>query len=365
MTKSKIKFIPGLGHISDGRWKSGLSWVFVFCLHLAIIGLGIYRRKLFGFSEDPAVISSVFAIALLAFTWVLSWLHLKSVTGEASQDRYSYWDVVKSKFKKDKKGISGAIIVVLMVYVAIFAPFLATENPIQMNFANSLKAPSLTNPMGTDNYGRDIYSRIVYGSRVALGIGAGATLFNMFFGGFLGLLGGYYKGIVDSLVMRFLEIINSIPFLVLAILMVSIFGSSPLTLIVVLGIFGLQPARIIRSEVLSVREEEYISAAEAVGTKDLRILFSHVLPNAMASLLVITTMRIGLNIIVVAGLSFLGLGINPPTPSWGAMLQLAQEYIRNGWWMAFWPGLAIFLTVLGFNLLGDSFRDVLDPKLTD
>jgi len=359
-----LNLFPGLPHITRGRWKTGLLWFLLFSVHAFIFGLGIYRGRMIFISKEAAVIPSVIAIILLVATWILSFVHFKSAQAKESGRGFSYWDIVKRKFFRDKKGITGAIIVMIMVYMALFAPFLATDDPIEMNYSNSLAPPYLNHPLGTDNYGRDIFSRIVFGSRVALGIGAGATLFNMVFGGFLGLIAGFYKGITDSLVMRLLEIINSIPFLVLAILVVSVFGSSPLTLIVVLGIFGLYPARIIRSEVLSVREEEYISAAQAVGAGDFRVLFRHVLPNAMASLLVVTTMRIGVNIIIVAGLSFLGLGINPPTPSWGAMLQQAQEYIRIGWWMAIWPGLAIFLTVLGFNLLGDSFRDVLDPKLS-
>lgn len=364
MIKIILNLFPGFPHMTRGRWKSGLLWSLLFLVHAFLLGLGIYRGKMLFFSENPAIISSIMVLVLIIAIWILSFVQLNSSSDGESAGGYSYWDIVKRKFSRDKKGITGAIIVLIMVYMAIFAPFLATDDPIEMNYSNSLAPPYINHPLGTDNYGRDIFSRIVFGSRVALGIGAGATLFNMVFGGFLGLIAGFYKGITDSLVMRLLEIINSIPFLVLAILVVSVFGSSPLTLIVVLGIFGLYPARIIRSEVLSVREEEYISAAQAVGAGDLRVLFRHVLPNAMASLLVVTTMRIGVNIIIVAGLSFLGLGINPPTPSWGAMLQQAQEYIRIGWWMAIWPGLAIFLTVLGFNLLGDSFRDVLDPKLS-
>jgi len=214
-----------------------------------------------------------------------------------------------------------------------------------------------------DNSGRDVLDRLIFGSRVALGIGGMATLLNMLFGGFLGLLGGFFRGVPDAVIMRFLEIINSIPFLVLALLIISMWGSSIPTLIVVLGVFGLGPARIIRSEVLSVREEDYILAARAIGAPTGRIILRHVLPNAIASLLVVATMSIGVNIIVVAGLSFLGFGIRPPIPSWGAMLHGAQEFMRTAWWMAVYPGLCIIITVFGFNILGDSLRDVLDPRL--
>jgi peptide/nickel transport system permease protein len=163
--------------------------------------------------------------------------------------------------------------------------------------------------------------------------------------------------------MRFLEILNSIPFFLFALLAMSIFGSNVPVMMIVLGIFGLQPARIIRSEVLSVREEDYVMAARALGVGTWRLIFRHVLPNAIASLVVTTTMRVGVNIIVIAGLSFLGLGIKPPTPDWGSMLRDAQEYFRVAWWMAVFPGLFIVITVFGFNILGDSLRDVMDPRL--
>ena len=247
--------------------------------------------------------------------------------------------------------------------IALFAPFYARGNGLSMDLVSFLGPPSAAHPLGQDNYGRDVLDRLIYGTRVALGIGAVATLLNIIFGGFLGLVGGYFRGVADAIIMRALEIINSIPFLVLVLLIVSLWGSSVITLILVLGIFGLQPARIIRSEVLSVREEDYVLAARAIGVPTYRILYRHVLPNAIATLLVVTSMYIGVNIIVVAGLSFLGFGVRPPTPSWGSMLQQAQDFMRTAWWMAVYPGLCIIITVFGFNILGDSLRDVLDPRL--
>lgn len=168
---------------------------------------------------------------------------------------------------------------------------------------------------------------------------------------------------LNARLTRVLEVINAIPFLVLALLVVSLFGSSVAMLILVLGVFGIDPARIIRSEVLSIRENDYVLAARALGVPTPRIIMRHVMPNAIASLIVVATMYIGVNIIIVAGLSFLGFGVRPPTPSWGSMLQEAQAYMRNAWWMAVFPGLCIVTTVFGFNILGDSLRDVLDPRL--
>jgi len=274
-----------------------------------------------------------------------------------------YWQIVARRFSKDLKGLVGLGIILIVFYVAIFAPFFAHGNALSMDLVNFLDPPSAEHPLGLDNFGRDVLDRMIFGSRVALGIGAGATLLNMVFGGFLGLIAGYFRAVPDTVIMRVLEIVNSIPFLVLVLLIVSLWEAGVLTLIIVLGVFGLQPARIIRSEVLSVREKDYILAARAVGAPTLRIIVRHVLPNAIASLLVVTTMMVGVNIIVVAGLSFLGFGVRPPIPSWGAMLQQAQEFMRTAWWMAVYPGLSILVTVFGFNILGDSLRDVLDPRL--
>jgi peptide/nickel transport system permease protein len=304
-------------------------------------------------------------LLLFAIVWALVLIDLLRIRQGKATKVYTqgYWQIVGRRFSRDFKGIIGLGIILFVLYVALFAPFLARGNGLKMDLVNFLSPPSPEHPLGTDNFGRDVLDRLIFGSRVALGIGGLATLLNMVFGGFLGLISGYFRGIPDAIVMRFLEIINSIPFLVLALLVISLWGSSIFTLIIVLGIFGLGPARIIRSEVLSVREEDYIVSAKAAGAFTMRMIARHVLPNAIASLLVVTTMSIGVNIIVVAGLSFLGFGVKPPTPSWGAMLQEAQEFMRTAWWMAVYPGLCIVITVFGFNILGDSLRDVLDPRL--
>jgi len=297
--------------------------------------------------------------------WLWAFFDLRRLVRARDVETYvqGYWQIVGRRFSKDPKGMIGLGIVLIVCFVAVFAPFFANGNGLRMELVNFLAPPSAEHPLGMDNFGRDVLDRLIFGSRVALGIGAVATLLNMVFGGFLGLIGGYFRGVPDAVIMRVLEIVNSIPFLVLVLLIVSLWGAGIATLIIVLGVFGLQPARIIRSEVLSVREEDYILAARAVGAPTLRIIIRHVLPNAIASLLVVTTMTIGVNIIVVAGLSFLGFGVRPPMPSWGAMLQQAQEFMRSAWWMSIYPGLCIIITVFGFNILGDSLRDVLDPRL--
>ena len=363
--------LPGLSHIVHGWWRKALIFWALLAIQGGALYLAILRGRLAWFaysaSKSPSEYWFSTSILFLLFfmVWVFALLDLRRSIRLRSEETYArgYWQIVARRFSKDSKGIVGLLIILFVLYVALFAPFYARGNALKMDLVHFLAAPSPEHPLGMDNFGRDVLDRLIFGSRVALGIGGMATLLNMLFGGFLGLIGGFFRGVSDAVIMRFLEIINSIPFLVLALLIISMWGSSIPTLIVVLGIFGLGPARIIRSEVLSVREEDYILAARAVGTPTGRLILRHVLPNAIASLLVVTTMSIGVNIIVVAGLSFLGFGVRPPIPSWGAMLQQAQEFMRTAWWMAVYPGLCIIITVFGFNILGDSLRDVLDPRM--
>ena len=358
--------LPGLGHVVRGWWRKGLLLWFVVAALGGTLYLAVIRSRLAwlaGPSEYWFSTSMLFLFFVIAWLW--AFFDLRRLIRARDVETYvqGYWQIVGRRFSKDPKGMIGLGIVLIVCFVAVFAPFFANGNGLRMELANFLAPPSAEHPLGMDNFGRDVLDRLIFGSRVALGIGAVATLLNMVFGGFLGLIGGYFRGVPDAVIMRVLEIVNSIPFLVLVLLIVSLWGAGIVTLIVVLGVFGLQPARIIRSEVLSVREEDYILAARAVGAPTLRVIIRHVLPNAIASLLVVTTMTIGVNIIVVAGLSFLGFGVRPPMPSWGAMLQQAQEFMRSAWWMAIYPGLCIIITVFGFNILGDSLRDVLDPRL--
>ena len=361
--------LPGAGHVAVGERKTGFLIILAFFFHLGILFLACLRKQLVWMERAGRgdSFSTIAIFSLLALIWTLPLLNLwrKAKRTENREERrlQEYWSTATHYILNNKKGLMGVVILLVIVYMAFFASFFAPYNSLKMNLIDTLVRPSRAHPLGTDNFGRDILSRVIYGSRVALGIGAAATLFNMILGGFLGLIGGYFGGVVDVIVMRLLEAINSIPFIVLAILVISIFGSGALNLVLVLGVFGLQPARIIRSKVLAIRKEIYIEASRATGANNFRIIFHHILPNSMAPLLVVTTMMIGTNIITVAGLSFLGFGIKPPTPSWGAMLQQAQEYMRVAWWMAVFPGIAIFLTVFGFNILGDALRDALDPKL--
>ncbi len=358
--------VPGLGHLMRGWWRKALAFFGLLVLQGITLYLALMRGRLAWVNGSPEYwFSTTMLWILFAVLWLWSVLDLRRSIAALADDSSArgYWQIVSRRFAKDLKGVVGLSIILIVLYVALFAPFLSVGNALKMDLVNFLATPSPKHPLGADNFGRDVLDRIIFGARVALGIGAMATVITMTFGGLLGLIGGYFRGVPDAVIMRFLEIVNSIPFLVRALLVISLWGSSIPTLIVVLGISGLGPARIIRSEVLSVREEDYVISARAVGAGTGRIIWRHVLPNAIASLLVVTTMTIGVNIIVVAGLSFLGFGVKPPTPSWGAMLQQSQEFMRTAWWMAIYPGICIIITVFGFNILGDSLRDVLDPRL--
>lgn len=360
--------LPGLGHAAHGWWAKALVFWTMLAVQGGTLYLAVLRGRLAWFAYSASKTPSQYwfstSVLFLSFfmVWVFALFDLRRLVISSKEESFahSYWQIVARRFSKDLKGILGLAIILFVLCVALFAPFYARGDARHMELAKFLSPPSSEHPLGMDNSGRDVLDRLIFGSRVALGIGGMATLLNMLFGG---LLGGFFRGVPDAVIMRFLEIINSIPFLVLALLIISMWGSSIPTLIFTLGIFGLGPARIIRSEVLSAREEDYILAARAIGAPIGRIIFRHVLPNTIASLLVVTTMSIGVNIIVVAGLSFLGFGVRPPIPSWGAMLQQAQEYMQVAWWMAVYPGLCIIITVFGFNILGDSLRDVLDPRL--
>ena len=279
--------------------------------------------------------------------------------GEALE---SHGRVVLRRLMRDAKGIFGLAVLLLLVYLAVAAPLLAGD-PMVMVFSDTLQGPSGSHLLGTDLYGRDVFSRIAYGARTTLGIGLAATFLNILLGTTLGLVAGFFRGAADAIIMRLLEILNSIPFLMLAILIVAVFGSSVPMLIVVLSVFVLQPARIVRGQVLDLREKEYVKAAVALGAHPARVLFRHILPNMLSTILVVASIRVGQNILSLAGLSFLGMGISPPTPSWGSMLQEGRAYIQGAPWLGIFPGLAIFITVLAFNLFGDGLRDALDPRL--
>jgi len=265
-----------------------------------------------------------------------------------------------------RAGRASLWLVVLLVATAAFAPVVAPYGPIEENYDRSLQSPSLDHPAGTDLTGRDVLSRMIFGTRVSLAVGVGAVLLGVLIGVPIGSVGGYYGGWIDEIAMRTMDVVISFPALVLALAIIGVVGGSLWNLILVIGVvFSPQYARLIHGEVLSVKESEYVEAAEGIGLGNLSILWRHVLPNAMGPVIVQATFHVALAIIIEASLSFLGLGVQPPQPTWGVMIADGRRYLPEEWWISVFPGLAIMITVLAFNLLGDGLREVYDPQLVD
>jgi peptide/nickel transport system permease protein len=259
--------------------------------------------------------------------------------------------------------VAGALVVVLFVVMAVGAPWIVTTDPVRTDWSQIRKAPSWAHPFGTDDLGRDGFSRVVWGTRISMQAGVFSILLAMAIGVPTGILAGYYRGVLDQVIMRLTDAWLAFPFLILAIGLVTILGPSLTNATLAIGL-GATPTyiRLTRALVLSTKEEEYVQGARALGAGDLRVMARHLLPNIASSILVQATVAIPTAVIAEAVLSFLGLGVQPPAPSWGTMLNAAQQFLEQAPWMAYWPGLAIFLLALSFNLAGDGLRDLLDPR---
>ncbi|WP_221568571.1 ABC transporter permease [Alkalihalobacillus sp. TS-13] len=280
----------------------------------------------------------------------------------------SPWRDAWKSFRKNKMALLGLGLVSFFVLMAVFAPLIAPEgiNDQKLSSDNyaKLEAPSSDYWLGTDDFGRDILSRTIYGARISLTVGFFAVMGSIIVGSILGIIAGYYGRWVDTIISRLFDIMLAFPSILLAIAIVAVLGPSLRNALIAIAIINVPNfGRLVRSKVLSIKEEEYIAAAKAVGMKDSRILFQHILPNSTAPIIVQGTLLIATAIIETAALGFLGLGAQAPTPEWGTMLADSRSYITNAPWTMIFPGLAIMLTVLGFNLMGDGLRDALDPKM--
>ncbi len=273
------------------------------------------------------------------------------------------------RLRRNTTALIGMAIVIVLVVVAIFADVLAPQSPTASDQTHTFERPSRDYPLGTDQLGRDMLSRVIHGSRISLAVGVSSVLLALFVGVPLGMIAGFYGGRVDTLVMRVMDLILAFPIYLLAIILMVMFTPTAglIGTVKVVGAIAIVRipiyARLVRGSVLSIKEKEYIEACHALGVRDPWILVRHVLPNCLAPIIVTTTLGIATSIIVEATLSFLGLGTQPPTPSWGWDLKANVAFIQANAWLSLFPGLAIFLTVLGFNLFGDGLRDALDPRL--
>ncbi|WP_078381979.1 ABC transporter permease [Sutcliffiella halmapala] len=276
-----------------------------------------------------------------------------------------------SKFKDfvsnlliNKAAAAGAIIIIVYILIALFAPLLAPYDPYEINLENKLLPPSFDHWMGTDDKGRDILSRIIYGSRISMGVGFASVLFGAFFGITFGLIAGYYGKWTDSIIMRMMDILLAFPGILLALAIISALGPSMINVTIAVGAFSVPLfARIVRGSTLEVKRLEYIDAVRSLGANDATIIFVHILPNILSPIIVQGTLRLATAILSAAGLSFLGLGAQPPSPEWGTMLSSGRDFLFSAPYIAIFPGLAIAILVLGFNIFGDGLRDALDPRM--
>jgi peptide/nickel transport system permease protein len=286
------------------------------------------------------------------------------VTGEPVPRERSLWGDALRRLARNRGAAVGGLVFLLVVLLALAAPVLAPHDPVRLNVVESLEAPGARHWLGTDQFGRDVLSRIIYGSRVSVAMGIVAVAISVGAGSMLGLLAGFYRGPVDLVVMRLVDVMLAFPGILLALVIIAVLGPDLKNAMIAVGISGMPLfIRVVRASTLAVRDLHYVEAAQATGCGDLRVLARHVLPNVLTPIIVLVTLGIPSAIVAGAALSFLGLGIKPPTPDWGEMLSRGRAFMGTAWWLSTFPGLAIAIVVLAINRFGDGLRDALDPRM--
>ncbi len=356
--------LPGAPQIARGG--SPLAWVvlgvWLGMLLVVATRFGRLVEAMSGPWDSRLAVFTVVGSLAACVAW--SWRSLAAPTGPA--EGVSQWGLALRAFLKNRAALFGLGIIVGFYLLALITPVIAPHDPdVQFDLVRErLVSMSAKHPLGTDHLARDVLSRLLYGARISLTIGFVAVAISVSVGTLLGSIAGFFGGIVDTVIMRFVDMMISFPRLILLITIIALFDASIFLIIAILGL-TLWPstARLVRSEVLSLREREFIQAAEALGYPRARIIVRHLIPNALGPVIVAATLGIGNTIVLEAGLSFLGLGVQPPTASWGTMVADGRNELINAWWLATFPGLAIVFTVLAFNVVGDGLRDALDPRL--
>lgn len=281
--------------------------------------------------------------------------------GAKLEDATKFWKI----YSKSRPAVAGLAMLILLTVIAVFTEYITPYNPFGVYPGSSLISPSASYPFGTDDLGRDIFKLVMYGSKISLAVGFSAVLISSSIGILIGAISGYYGGRVEDILMRMTDMLLIIPNFFLILIVVALFGSSIRNIVLIVGLTTWPgTARLLRSAFLSIREQDFVQAARVVGVSNLGIIFRHILPNAIYPVIVNSSLQVGSTVLMEAGLSFLGLG-DPSMVSWGRMLGTAQLYVRRAWWMAAFPGAAIFLTVMAFNLVGDGLNDALNPRLRE
>ncbi len=358
--------LPGLPHLLRGRRQLGIA-MFALALGLLAVLIFAFDRVQVTFSGGGVDRWVAFATLVggLALAWGLGLAEeLRAKSAEPSG--VSSWAIAWREFKKSRVAVLGLYIMIALYLATLLSAYLAPFDPSAFEdiAATRHQPPSFDHLMGTDRFGRDVFSRVLYGARISLSIGFIAVGISITIGTVVGAVSGYFGGMVDTVLMRLVDMLISFPRLVLLITVIALFEPSITLVVLVLGL-TLWPstARIVRGDVLSLRERDFIQAAHALGLSAPRIIFKHIIPNVLGPVIVAATLGLGNIILIEAGLSFLGLSVPPPTPSWGNMINGGREYLVQAWWVATFPGLAIVITVVAFNLLGDGLRDAFDPRL--
>lgn len=272
--------------------------------------------------------------------------------------------IIWKRFKKNSLSVAGIVVIMVIATIAVFAPFISPYKPTAINVHNILSPPSLSHPFGTDELGRDVLTRMIWGSRVSLKVGFVAVGIAITIGIIVGAAAGYYGGRIDAILMRFVDVMLAFPTFFLILAVIAIVEPSISTIMIVIGLTSwMDVARLVRAEFLTLKERDFVFAAKVIGGSDIRLIFRHIMPNALSPVFVAATFGIAGAILVESGLSFLGLGVQPPDPSWGNILTSGKDNITVAWWMSLFPGIAILITVLSYNLVGEGLRDALDPRL--
>ncbi len=363
-----MALIPGANHLRNHKLKRGVSLLtLVLLLGLIFFFKHTKIMECLNFKAVSSWSAAVIFILLCVVTWTYSFVYaIKSCSKiDADSRRNSALNYAIKRFSANSLATLSAYLIVLMFIVAFLAPILAPYDPHLIKDVVNTRylSPSFTHLFGTDSLGRDLFSRALFGARISLSIGILSVLISMSLGTVYGAVAGYFGGVIDNILMRFVDVIMAFPIFFLMLLLVGVFDASILMLILILGFTSWAgTARYIRGEILSLREREFIESSRAIGLPDHLIIWRHLIPNALSPVLVSATLMVGGMIMAEAGLSFLGIGIRPPTPSWGNMISEGQEAIFTGWWIAFFPGLLLTITILSFNLLADGLRDALDTK---